>query len=138
MCNPATSPRPRRKQLAVGAGRDINLLAGMETGSAYDEVRYKTRSFLSSKTTHTITSSDWEQAKGSTFTGDTAVLVVGRDLNVVGSKVAAQKEQARGSTFEPRIAGMTGARQVVADGFQHCYVFLRPRRLGLAEQGLAW
>ncbi|WP_187639880.1 two-partner secretion domain-containing protein [Achromobacter insolitus] len=80
------------KQLAVGAGRDINLVAGVETGSAYDEVRYKTKSFLSSKTTHTITSSDWEQAKGSTFTGDTAVLMAGRDLNVVGSNAAAQKD----------------------------------------------
>ncbi|MDH3064154.1 hemagglutinin repeat-containing protein [Achromobacter insolitus] len=75
------------KQLAVGAGRDINLVAGVETGSAYDEVRYKTKRFLSSKTTHTITASDWEQAKGSTFTGDTAVLMAGRDLNVVGSNV---------------------------------------------------
>ncbi|NGT18776.1 hemagglutinin repeat-containing protein, partial [Achromobacter insolitus] len=43
-------------------------------------------------TTHTITSSDWEQAKGSTFTGDTAVLMAGRDLNVVGSNVGAQKD----------------------------------------------
>ncbi|NGT16181.1 hemagglutinin repeat-containing protein [Achromobacter insolitus] len=75
------------KQLAVGAGRDLHLVAGAETGSAYDEVRYKTKRFLSSKTTHTITSSDWEQAKGSTFIGDTAVLMAGRDLNVVGSNV---------------------------------------------------
>lgn len=45
-------------------------------------------------------------------------------------------EQARGyqafQTFEPGIAGMTGARHVVADRFQHCYVFLRPRRMGHA------
>ncbi|MGB3434168.1 hemagglutinin repeat-containing protein [Achromobacter sp.] len=80
------------KQLAVGAGRDINLIAGEETGSAYDEVRYKTKGFLSSKTTHTINSSDWEQAKASTFTGDTTVLMAGRDLNVVGSNVGAQKD----------------------------------------------
>ncbi|WP_447920685.1 hemagglutinin repeat-containing protein [Achromobacter aegrifaciens] len=80
------------KQLGVGAGRDINLVAGVETGSAYDEVRYKTKSFLSSKTTHTINSSEWEQAKASTFTGDTAVLMAGRDLTVVGSNVGAQKD----------------------------------------------
>ncbi|WP_187639847.1 hemagglutinin repeat-containing protein [Achromobacter insolitus] len=80
------------KQLAVGAGRDLHLVAGAETGSAYDEVRYKTKRFLSSKTTHTITSSDWEQSKASTFTGDTAVLMAGRDLNVVGSNVGAQKD----------------------------------------------
>ncbi|WP_217484141.1 hemagglutinin repeat-containing protein, partial [Achromobacter insolitus] len=80
------------KQLAVGAGRDLHLAAGAETGSAYDEVRYKTKRFLSSKTTHTITASDWEQAKASTFTGDTAVLMAGRDLNVAGSNVGAQKD----------------------------------------------
>ena len=52
------------KQLAVGAGRDINLIAGVESGSARDEMYYKTRGFLSSKTTHTIKSGDWEQAQG--------------------------------------------------------------------------
>ena len=79
------------KQLAVAAGRDINLTAGVETGSARDEVHYKTKGFLSSKTTHTIKSGDWTQAQGSTFTGDTAVLMAGRDLNVIGSNVGAQK-----------------------------------------------
>ena len=79
------------KQLAVGAGRDINLIAGVESGSARDEMYYKTRGFLSSKTTHTIKSGDWEQAQGSTFTGDSAVLMAGRDLNVAGSNVGAQR-----------------------------------------------
>ncbi|QKQ46598.1 MULTISPECIES: hemagglutinin repeat-containing protein [Achromobacter] len=80
------------KQLAVGAGRDINLTAGIETGSAYDETRYKTKGFLSSKTTHTITSRDWEQSLATTFTGDTAVLMAGRDLTVAGSNVGAQRD----------------------------------------------
>ncbi|MGB3430325.1 hemagglutinin repeat-containing protein [Achromobacter sp.] len=79
------------KQLAVAAGRDINLTAGVETGSARDEVHFKTKGFLSSKTTHTIKSGEWAQAQGSTFTGDTAVLMAGRDLNVIGSNVGAQK-----------------------------------------------
>ncbi|NMK48875.1 hypothetical protein HG262_21845, partial [Achromobacter sp. Bel] len=80
------------KQLAAGAGRDINLIAGAETGSAYDEVRYKTTGFLSSKTTHTKTALDWEQSLATTFTGDTAVLMAGRDLTVAGSNVGAQKD----------------------------------------------
>ncbi|WP_165359304.1 hemagglutinin repeat-containing protein [Achromobacter agilis] len=80
------------KQLAVGARRDINLTAGVETGSAYDETRYKKKGFLSSKTTHTITSSDWEQSLATTFTGDTAVLMAGRDLTVAGSNVGAQRD----------------------------------------------
>ena len=95
------------KQLAVGAGRDINLVAGVETGSAYDEVRYKTKSFLSSKTTHTITSSDWEQAKGSTFTGDTAVLMAGRDLNVVGSNVIGDNDVTLMANRDINIAAAT-------------------------------
>ncbi|HEY9250700.1 MAG TPA: hemagglutinin repeat-containing protein, partial [Rariglobus sp.] len=63
-----------------------------ETGSAYDETRYKTKGFLSSKTTHTITSRDWEQSLATTFTGDTAVLMAGRDLTVAGSNVGAQRD----------------------------------------------
>ncbi|MGB3433224.1 class I SAM-dependent methyltransferase [Achromobacter sp.] len=68
------------------------------------------------------------------------MLVLG--YNDKPDRLSFKVEQARGfqvfKTFEPGIAGMTGARHVVADGFQHCYVFLRPRRLGFAEQGLAW
>ncbi|MCW3156333.1 hemagglutinin repeat-containing protein [Achromobacter spanius] len=80
------------EQLAVGAGRDINLIAGVQSGSAYDETHYKTKGFLSSKTTHTKTALDWEQALATTFTGDTAVLMAGRDLTVAGSNVGAQKD----------------------------------------------
>jgi filamentous hemagglutinin len=74
-------------QLAVGAGRDINLTAGVQSGSAYDETHYKTRGFLSSKTTHTKTASDWTDAKGSNFMGDTVALMAARDLTVQGSNV---------------------------------------------------
>ncbi|MBO1015683.1 methyltransferase domain-containing protein [Achromobacter sp. SD115] len=73
------------------------------------------------------------------LTGD-GMLVLG--YNDKPDRLSFKVEQAKGfqvyKTFEPGIAGMMGARHIVADGFQHCYVFLRPRRLGLAEQGLAW
>ncbi|MGE8658549.1 MAG: hemagglutinin repeat-containing protein [Achromobacter sp.] len=80
------------KQLAVGAGRDINVLAGDSSGYTYNEIYYKTKGFWSSKTTHRIKEASWTQAVSSTFTGDSAVLMAGRDLNVVGSNVAAQKD----------------------------------------------
>ncbi len=86
----------------MGAGRDINLTAGVETGSAYDETRYKTKGFLSSKTTHTITSRDWEQSLATTFTGDTAVLMAGRDLTVAGSNVGAQRDLVMSARKHPR------------------------------------
>ncbi|WP_241068508.1 hemagglutinin repeat-containing protein [Achromobacter insuavis] len=80
------------KQLAVGAGRDINVLAGDSSGYTYNEIYYKTKGFLSSKTTHRIKEASWTQAVSSTFTGDSAVLMAGRDLNVAGSNVAAQRD----------------------------------------------
>lgn len=80
------------KQLALGAGRDINVLAGDSSGYAYNEIYYKTKGFLSSKTTHRIKEASWTQAVSSTFTGDSVVMVAGRDLNVLGSNVAAQND----------------------------------------------
>ena len=80
------------KQLALGAGRDINVLAGDSSGYTYNEIYYKTKGFLSSKSTHRIKEASWTQAVSSTFTGDSAVLVAGRDLNVFGSNVAAQND----------------------------------------------
>ncbi len=80
------------KQLAVGAGRDINVLAGDSSGYTYNEIYYKTKGFLSSKTTHRVKEASWTQAVSSTFTGDSAVMVAGRDLNVLGSNVAAQND----------------------------------------------
>jgi len=79
-------------QLAVGAGRDINLTAGVQTGSAYDETHYKTKGFMSSKTTHTKTASDFELAQGSNFMGDTVALMAGRDLTVQGSNVVGDND----------------------------------------------
>jgi SAM-dependent methyltransferase len=62
------------------------------------------------------------------------MLVLG--YNDKPDRLSFKVEQAAGfeafKTFEPGITGMTGARHIVADGFRHCYVFLRPRRLGHA------
>ncbi len=80
------------KQLAVHAGRDLNVAAGVAAGSTYAESYRKKRGFLSSSTSHTISSTAWEQAQASTLTGDTAVLTAGRDLNVTGSNVGAQHD----------------------------------------------
>ena len=78
--------------LAVEAGRDIHLTAGQASGSAYDELAYKTRGFLSSKKTHTVHAVAWTQTQPSTLTGETVVLTAGRDLNVAGSHVGAQQD----------------------------------------------
>ncbi|WLW64082.1 methyltransferase domain-containing protein [Achromobacter aegrifaciens] len=62
------------------------------------------------------------------------MLVLG--YNDKPNRLSFKVEQAAGfeafKTFEPGITGMTGARHIVEDGFRHCYVFLRPRRMGYA------
>ncbi len=80
------------QQLGVGAGRDLDVQAGNASGYAYNEIHYKTRGFLSSKTTHRIKEASWTQAVPSTFTGDSAVLMAGRDVSVAGSNVGAQND----------------------------------------------
>ncbi|MBO9354431.1 filamentous hemagglutinin N-terminal domain-containing protein [Bordetella petrii] len=79
-------------QLAAAAGRDITVSAGEASGYARDELYYKSRGFMSSRSKHTIKSTDWTQAQGSTLTGDTALLMAGRDVNVANSNVSAQQD----------------------------------------------
>ncbi|UAN04571.1 hemagglutinin repeat-containing protein [Achromobacter mucicolens] len=75
------------EQLAVAAGRDINIGAGEASASARDEMYYKTKGFLSSKSTHSVDSQAWTQAQGSTFSGDAAVFQAGRDFSLNASQV---------------------------------------------------
>ena len=80
------------KQLAVGAGRDINVLAGDSSGYTYNEIYYKTKGFLSSKTTHRIRETEWTQGVSATFGGDSVVMLAGRDMKVVGSNVVGDRD----------------------------------------------
>ncbi|MDH1179669.1 hemagglutinin repeat-containing protein [Achromobacter mucicolens] len=95
------------EQLAVGAGRDINLMAGVQTGSAYDETHYKTKGFMSSKTTHTKTASEFELAQASNFMGDTVALMAGRDLSVQGSNVVGDNDVLLAANRDITIAAAT-------------------------------
>ncbi|MBB1627415.1 filamentous hemagglutinin [Achromobacter sp. UMC71] len=80
------------KQLAVGAGRDINIVAGDSSGYTYNEIYYKTKGFLSSKTTHRIRETEWTQGVSATFGGDSVVMLAGRDMTVVGSNVVGDRD----------------------------------------------
>ncbi|WZB60491.1 hemagglutinin repeat-containing protein [Achromobacter xylosoxidans] len=80
------------QQLVVGAGRDVNLTAGLETAYAYDESYSKKRGLVSSKTTHTISSSDQTRAVASTFSGGVAVVSAGRDVTLLGSNLIAEQD----------------------------------------------
>ena len=80
------------KQLAVGAGRDISVLAGDASGYTYNEIYYKTKGFLSSKTTHRIRETEWTKGVSSTFGGDTVAMLAGRDMTVVGSNIVGDRD----------------------------------------------
>ncbi|WP_313695999.1 hemagglutinin repeat-containing protein, partial [Achromobacter mucicolens] len=115
------------EQLAVGAGRDINLMAGVQTGSAYDETHYKTKGFMSSKTTHTKTASEFELAQASNFMGDTVALMAGRDLSVQGSNVVGDNDVLLAANRDITIAAAT-------ESYKH-YQYEKVTKSGLGGGG---
>jgi filamentous hemagglutinin len=74
--------------IGVSAGRDVNLDAGEQSASAYDERARKERGVLSSKSTHTIDSSGYTNAVGTTLSGDSVTVVAARDLTAKAATVA--------------------------------------------------
>ncbi len=80
--------------LALEAGRDINATAGVQTQHSYIESYSKQRGFMSSRTNHMVNDIETGRALATTFTGDTAMLVAGRDVAVTGSNVGAQRDLA--------------------------------------------
>ena len=115
------------KQLAVGAGRDVNLTAGVETAYAYDESYSKKRGLLSSKTTHIIQSTDQTRAQASTFTGESTVVMAGRDANVKGSNVGAQKDLVLSAGREVNI--------LPGENTSQDYDYKRVKKSGLGAMG---
>ncbi|RBL87446.1 hypothetical protein DDE05_03535, partial [Streptomyces cavourensis] len=75
------------QQLGVGAGRDINVLAGDSSAYTYNETYDRKKGFLSTKTSHRLRETELTQAVGATFGGDTVAMLAGRNMTVVGSNI---------------------------------------------------
>ncbi|CAB3921996.1 hypothetical protein LMG26846_05675 [Achromobacter insuavis] len=103
------------QRLAVGAGRDINVLAGDSSAYTYNETYFKEKGFLSSRTTHRKNEAASTDAVSSTFTGDQVALVAGRDLTVAGSNVAAGRDLILSAERDVDIAGV----QNTASGYEY-------------------
>jgi filamentous hemagglutinin len=101
--------------LTVDAKRDIQLSPGQTKSSAYDERTSKTSGLFSSKKTHSIYALDWTQTQGSTMTGDSVMFNAGRDVNVTGSTVGAQRDLRLGA--KGNIAIVSGTNTV--EGLQY-------------------
>ncbi|WP_241055360.1 hemagglutinin repeat-containing protein, partial [Achromobacter xylosoxidans] len=78
--------------LGVNAQRDINVLAGDSAGYTYNETYFKEKGFLSSRKTHRKSEAEWTQGVSSTFGGDTAAMLAGRDMTVLGSNVLGDRD----------------------------------------------
>ncbi|WP_081086554.1 hemagglutinin repeat-containing protein [Burkholderia stagnalis] len=78
--------------IGVSAGHDVNLKAGEQSASANDEHYHKENGFLSSKSTHTIDSSSYTNAVGTTLSGSTVAVQAGNDLTAKAATVAATND----------------------------------------------
>ncbi|MGN6316329.1 two-partner secretion domain-containing protein [Trinickia sp.] len=70
------------------AGRDVDLSAGEQSASAYDEHRVKESGLLSSKSTHSIDASGYTEALGTVFSGNTVDVAAGKNLTAYAATIA--------------------------------------------------
>ena len=82
---------------------------------------------LSSKTTHIIQSTDQTRAQASTFTGESTVVMAGRDANVKGSNVGAQKDLVLSAGREVNI--------LPGENTSQDYDYKRVKKSGLGAMG---
>ncbi|WP_082725448.1 MULTISPECIES: hemagglutinin repeat-containing protein [unclassified Burkholderia] len=78
--------------IGMSAGHDVNLNAGEQSASANDEHYRKENGFLSSKSTHTIDSSSYTNAVGTTLSGSTVAVQAGNDLTAKAATIAATND----------------------------------------------
>jgi filamentous hemagglutinin len=115
-------------QIGIQAGRDINVLAGEATGSARDEHYQKTKGHWgATSTSHSIDTSEWTQAQSSTLTGDSVLLLAGRDVNVIGSNI--------GAVNDATISGDRNVTIAAAENTSNDNQYLRETRSGWGALG---
>ncbi len=115
------------KDLAVGAGRDINVKAGQASASVHDEHYTQSNGILSSKSTYTIDESAHTQALGSTFSGDTVTMSAGRDLTIAGSTVAA--------TYDVNLSAKRDLAITTTETTSSAYSFKEEKKSGFGATG---
>ncbi|MEX3019738.1 hemagglutinin repeat-containing protein [Kluyvera sp. STS39-E] len=74
-------------KLAVSAGRDVSITAGVETEDYIKHTKHTDKGLLSSKTKETHDENHARTALSTTFSGDSLDLTAGHDVNLSGSNV---------------------------------------------------
>ena len=80
-----------KQDIALQAGRDVNLNTATESDYYYKEETKTKKGFLSKKTTHTIEEDKATNEKSTQLSGDKVTITAGNNLTVQGSSVAGQK-----------------------------------------------
>ncbi|MEE9929083.1 hemagglutinin repeat-containing protein [Microvirgula aerodenitrificans] len=79
-------------QLALVAGRDVELGTAQSTHSDYTRTVKKRSGFMSKKTTTTIIRNESSTERGTSLSGNTTVVQAGNDLGVKGGSVVSTQE----------------------------------------------
>jgi|GEM_PF-2225362 len=81
-----------QQHLAIDSGRDVDIRAGQDSGSAMQYTQYKKKKLLSSKTTKRIVVVKRQRAQASTLSGESIDVKAGRDMKVTGSNLVADQD----------------------------------------------
>ena len=113
--------------LTALAERDVNLSAGEQSASAYDEHEISERGVFSSKSTHTIDASSYADALGTTLSGDTVTVRAGGDLTAKAATIAGMDDV--------RLQAGHDLRVTTADTASSEYHFKDVRKSGFGSAG---
>nr|WP_249042837.1 hemagglutinin repeat-containing protein [Pantoea stewartii] len=80
-----------QRDIALQAGRDVNLNTATESDYYYKEETKTKKGFLNKKTTHTVEEDKATNEKSTQLSGDNVTIIAGNNLTVQGSSVAGQK-----------------------------------------------
>ncbi|EXU74077.1 hypothetical protein BG55_19175 [Erwinia mallotivora] len=96
-----------KQDIALQAGRDVNLNTATESDYLYREETKTKKGLLSKKTTHTIQEDSATQEKGTLLSGDNVSVRAGSDLLVSGSQVVGDGQVALAAGNNLAIAAAT-------------------------------
>lgn len=116
------------KDLALQAGRDVNITTETESDYAYREETKTKKGFLKKTTTHTIQENSDTREKASQLSGNTVSVIAGNDLTVQGSSVAGDKGVALSAGNDLNI--------VTATNTESTYSLKEKKKSGLMGGGL--
>ncbi|MBY4890744.1 hemagglutinin repeat-containing protein [Pantoea sp. DY-15] len=116
------------QDLAMKAGRDVNITTSTESDYAYREETKTKKGFLKKTSTHTIQENSTAREKTSQLSGNTVSVIAGNDLTVQGSSVAGDKGVALSAGHDLNI--------VTATNTESTYSLKEVKKSGLMGGGL--